>query len=114
MFRFDQPDRCAFCGQLIAPDEPKSGRGETAAHVRCADAALADDRFWDRIAAGMGDSAPPEPGQDASREPTRAVSGEAGGRPRAPSEPSQAGARSGCALALGILLAIVLLPHRLP
>ena len=58
MIRLDQPDKCAFCGRLIEPGEPKSGRGDAAAHISCADAALADDRFWDRIAAGMGDASP--------------------------------------------------------
>lgn len=52
---------CVFCGAPIAPDEEMSGRPPHAAHARCADAALADDRHWDAVAAatagGSGDPA---------------------------------------------------------
>ncbi len=113
MIRLDQPDRCAFCGQLIGPDEPKSGRGESAAHVACADAALADDRFWDRIAAGVGDTAPAEGargGTEAAGSPAAARAGDTnddvgsvGGEPTV----RGSGGRSGAGCALSALLAIV-------
>lgn len=43
-------ERCVFCGHPITADEPRAGRGQAAAHARCADRALADDAHWDAIA----------------------------------------------------------------
>ncbi len=120
MIRFDQPDRCAFCGQLIGPDEPKSGRGETAAHVACADAALGDDRFWDRIATGLGDTAAAETGTSASgrrdQPAPRSGAGDEADQSGEPGRPERAagaersgqsaGRRSGLGCALPALLAL--------
>lgn len=103
MLRLDQPDQCAFCGRLIEPGEPKSGRGDAAAHISCADAALADDRFWDRIATGMGDATPAAPevgGSDSDGSPPE--------RPAPSGGKVGSGAKSGCLLP-GILVALVVL-----
>lgn len=56
---------CVFCGQAIGPDEAMVGRPPSAAHAACADAALTDDRHWDRIAAASGnlEAAEEEPAQ---------------------------------------------------
>jgi hypothetical protein len=42
---------CVFCGRAIEPGEEAAGRPPMAAHASCADAALADDRHWEAIAA---------------------------------------------------------------
>lgn len=80
---------CIFCGHRIQPGEASVGRGETAAHAACADAAFADEGRWERIAGGLGDSGP-------------AV------EPAAPKGVSGAGSgRAGCALSAIGMLALV-------
>ncbi len=78
---------CVFCGKPIEPGEPAAGRPPMAAHAACADAALADDAHWDRVAA-----AAPEP--------------ETGD---APPQLSERGARAGgcLTLLLGVAVALV-------
>lgn len=86
---------CTFCGRPIEPGQARVGRGETAAHAACADAALADEGRWERIAGGLGE--PPsaaEPGP--STTPSGAGSARAGG------------ARTGCALSMVALSALAL------
>ena len=61
-----RPKTCVFCGNPIAEGEPAAGRPPAAAHVACADSALADDRHWDAIAASSGEPMD----DDASSEPT--------------------------------------------
>jgi hypothetical protein len=74
-----QPATCVFCGARIEPGEEMSGRPPHAAHARCADAALADDRHWDAVAAATGaDQATGEGDQSADTPPTAATPG--GGR----------------------------------
>jgi hypothetical protein len=77
---------CVFCGKPIEPGEPAAGRPPMAAHAACADAALADDAHWDRVAA-----AAPEP--------------ETGD---APPQPSQRGGRAGGCLTLLLSVAVAL------
>ena len=89
MARWGQPDRCVFCGLPIGPDEPAVGRGESAAHTACADAALGDERLWDGIAGAVGGDGPVPGGDD----PVPADDG--------PVSPSAG--RSGCA-PVGMLL----------
>jgi hypothetical protein len=67
---------CVFCGQPIGADQPMVGRGPTAAHAGCADAALADDAHWDAIAAGAGESAGDE--RSAADEDHEPVAGRSG------------------------------------
>ena len=93
---------CTFCGRPIRPGAVSVGRGETAAHAACADAALADESRWERIAGGHGE--PPSTSEPSSAgEPER--TGSSGIGP----------ARSGCALSLVALLALAatgILPAR--
>ena len=92
-------ETCVFCDRPIGPDESRVGRGEAAAHAACADAALADERGWDRIAEALGDDAPAPAagaGADGATGP-----GTGGG-----SAPATAPARAGCAT-LAVLALVV-------
>jgi hypothetical protein len=83
--------RCVFCGSVIGPDEPSSGRPPMAAHAACADAALADDRHWDAVAGA-------EPGSDLPDAPV------GGDRPEVEAR------RAGClAIAAVVLLVLAVL-----
>ena len=66
---------CVFCGEPIGDDEPTAGRPPMAAHAACADAALADDAHWDRVAA-----ATPEPDADAAGDAAPATNAGSGSR----------------------------------
>lgn len=78
-----EPPACVFCGEPIDPGEESAGRAPMAAHAACADAALADDEHWEAV--------------------SRASSGE--------DDPSvlDRSSRTGCLVAGGVLLLIVLL-----
>lgn len=93
-------EQCVFCGRPIGPDEPRVGRGESAAHAACADAALGDESFWDRIAAsGMGGAA----GQGPEAEP-EIGSGADAGSPAGHDSRRPAANHGGCATLVGLLL----------
>ncbi len=98
---------CTFCGRPIGPGEPGVGRGETAAHAACADAALADEGTWERIAGGLGDSEPPAEaaGDDAGPDAGGADAGRGAGGAGAAG--GAAAGRSGCALAAVSLVTLV-------
>jgi hypothetical protein len=84
------PAACVFCAQPIGSGEEVTGRPPHAAHARCADAALADDRHWDAVAAASGDVEASEP------QPA----------PRGASKPGEPGAgRAGC---LGVIGGVML------
>jgi hypothetical protein len=95
---------CVFCGRAIAPDEPSVGRGESAAHVSCADAALGDEERWERIAAAVG-----EPGAATGAGPPGLPGdGEEPGDERARAGTGAGTARAGCAtLAIFVLVGVL-------
>ena len=66
---------CVFCGQPIGPDQEAAGRPPMAAHVSCADAALADDTHWDAISG----STEADSSDSAGNEESSAPSARAGG-----------------------------------
>jgi hypothetical protein len=66
---------CVFCGQPIEEGAERSGRPPHAAHVACADDALASDAHWDSIASASGDPTPGEPPGDAAPKGERARAG---------------------------------------
>jgi hypothetical protein len=66
------PATCVFCGAPIEAGEEMSGRPPHAAHARCADAALADDRHWDAVAAATGDDQATGEGDQAAGAPPSA------------------------------------------
>ena len=95
MWRPGQVERCAFCGRTIEPGEERVGRGESAAHVTCADAALGDDRLWEGVGGATGE---PEATAGEGDAPAGDATGSAGGSPAA--------SRGGClAIAGGLLVA---------
>jgi hypothetical protein len=81
---------CVFCGQPMAPGEPVVGRPPMAGHAACADAALADDRHWDAVAAAGGDAGAPEAVEEQTVQPRGARQ------------------RSGCLTVLLVVIPIVL------
>ena len=94
MWRPGQVERCAFCGRTIEPGEERVGRGESAAHVTCADAALGDDRLWEGVGGAAGG---PEATAADGDAPAGVATGSAGGAPAA--------SRGGClAVAVGFLV----------
>jgi len=98
-----QSERCTFCDRPILPDEPRVGRGESAAHAACADAALRDEHLWDRIAAAVGDGgAAPGGGDDHDRPPDAGVPGGTPG-----SAPRASGAGRGCSMLVAGLVVLV-------
>lgn len=71
---------CVFCNHPIPPDEAITGRPPMAAHAACADAALADDRHWDAIAARAGDAGEGNEYEAAGRGSAGPAAGSARGR----------------------------------
>jgi hypothetical protein len=67
---------CVFCGKPIGDGELAAGRPPMAAHAACADAALADDAHWDRVAAA---SPEPDETEDAPAEVRRDRGARTGG-----------------------------------
>lgn len=63
---------CVFCARAIQPGEELTGRGDASAHAECADRALADDRYWDAVAAQKGHEPAGDPGRGASAGERRA------------------------------------------
>lgn len=91
-------ETCVFCGRPIAADEPRVGRGETAAHAACADAALADERGWERLAVAMDDAGAADVDEGARGSPS-------GAGPGGALAPGAGRARAGC---LALLVIAVL------
>ncbi len=95
MWRPGQVERCAFCGRTIDPGEESVGRGESAAHATCADAALGDDRLWEGV--GFGAASEPDQGAVTDSGPGSGSGDSSFGGP-------PAAARGGCfAIAVGLL-----------
>ena len=99
MWRPGQVEHCVFCGRTVEAGEERVGRGESAAHASCADAAFGDDRLWDGVggdsSTGAGDVGDERAG-DARRD-----DGAAGAS-------SRRAARGGClAVAAGAVVLVV-------
>ncbi len=105
MWRPDRPETCVFCGKPIEADEPRVGRGESAAHTACADSALRDDRYWDAVSAsGLGSGA-------AGGGETPGAGTPDAGTPRAGTPGAARSGRLGCAALVLPLLLLARVAH---